>query len=123
MDLYQHDSATTFQFVRRGELGGDSVWNLEHAWTTAKSILAGKELVVDVSGITSADPSGVALLSRIRESGARLTAALPPASEEFLRTLGIPAAAPSGRRHIVTWRVRQALHEWIRDLRSAARST
>jgi ABC-type transporter Mla MlaB component len=96
MDMYQHDSATTFQFVLRGELADDSVWNLEHAWTTAKSILDGKELVVEVSGITSADSSGIALLSRMRESGARLTAALPPASEGVLRSLGLPVAAPSG---------------------------
>jgi ABC-type transporter Mla MlaB component len=97
MDLYQHYSATTFQFVLRGRLGGDGVRNLEHAWNTAKSILAGKELIVDVSGITDADPSGVALLSRMRESGARLTAALPPASEGVLRSLGLPVAAPDGR--------------------------
>jgi hypothetical protein len=97
MDMYQHYGPTMFQFVLRGELSGDGVRNLEHAWNTAKSILAGKELVVDISGITNADPLGVDLLSRMRESGARLTAALPPESEEFLRTFGIPAA-PGGRR-------------------------
>ena len=43
--------------------------HLERAWTTAKSILEGKELVVDVSGLTNVDPSGVDLLSRMRESG------------------------------------------------------
>jgi ABC-type transporter Mla MlaB component len=106
MDLYQHDSATMFQFVLRGELGGDSVGDLEHAWTTAKSILAGKELVVDVSGITNADPSGVNLLSRMRESGARLTAALPPASKGVLSSLGLPVAAPDGRHgRLRAWRL------------------
>jgi hypothetical protein len=106
MDLYQHDSATMFQFVIRGELAGESVSNLEHAWTTAKSILAGKELVVDVSGITNADPSEFDLLSRMRESGARLTAALPPASEGVLRSLGLPAAAPGGRYdRLRAWRL------------------
>lgn len=71
--------------------------HLERAWTTAKSILEGKELVVDVSGLTNVDPSGVDLLSRMRESGARLTVALPPESEEILRSLGAPVAAPGGR--------------------------
>jgi ABC-type transporter Mla MlaB component len=98
MDMYQHDSATMFQFVLRGELIGDRVQNLEHAWKTAKSILAGKELVVDISGLTNADPSGVDLLSRMRKSGARLTAALPPESEELLRSLGVPMTAPRGLR-------------------------
>ena len=96
MDMYQHDSAAEYQFVLRGELMGEGVRDLEHAWHTAESILAGKELVVDVSGITNADPPGVDLLSRMRESGARLTAALPPESEGFLRSLGVPVAAPRG---------------------------
>lgn len=98
MEMYQHDSATTFQFVLRGELIGDRVRDLEYAWNTAKSILAGKELVVDISGIMNADTAGVDLLSRMRESGARLSAALPPESEGFLRSLGVPAAAPRGLR-------------------------
>ena len=98
MDMYQHDSATMFQFVLRGELIGDGVQDLEHAWNTVKSILAGKELVVDISGITNADTAGVELLSRMRESGARLSAALPPESEAFLRSLGVPMAAPRGLR-------------------------
>jgi hypothetical protein len=101
MDLYQHDSAAMFRFVVRGELCGRAVQNLEQAWHTAMSTAAQKELVVDVSGITNADESGVELLSRMRESGARLTAALPPPSEGvlrgFLRSLGLPVAAPGGR--------------------------
>ena len=95
--MYQHDSPTMFQFVLRGELIGDRVQDLEHAWNTAESILAGKELVVEISGITNADRPGVDLLSRMRESGARLTSALPPDSVEFIRSMGITVAAP-GRR-------------------------
>jgi ABC-type transporter Mla MlaB component len=112
MDMYQHDSATMFQFVLQGDLIGDQVLELQHAWTTAKSILAGKELVVDISGMTNADPSGVDLLSRMRESGACLTAALPPASEEILRSLGVPVAAPRGWCHILVRRVRQGLQKY-----------
>lgn len=97
MEMYQHDSATMFRFVLHGNLAGAEVQELEHAWITATSILKGKELSVDVSGITDADELGVGLLSRMRESGARLTAALPPQSEDFLRSLGLPVATPSGR--------------------------
>ena len=96
MKMYQHDRAKAFQFVLHGDLVGEPVQELEHAWTTAKSILKGRELVVDVSGIAYADKLGVDLLARMRYSGARLTAALPRESEEFLRSLGLPAAAPSG---------------------------
>jgi anti-anti-sigma regulatory factor len=56
MNMYQHDGTTVFQFILRGELTGDRVRELEHAWTTAKSILGGKELIVDISGITNASP-------------------------------------------------------------------
>jgi hypothetical protein len=96
MEMYQHDSATMFRFVLHGNLAGDRVPELEHAWTTAKSILNGRDLMVDVSGITDADELGVDLLSRMRDSGARLAAPLPPASREFLRSLGVPVAAPVG---------------------------
>jgi hypothetical protein len=41
----------------------------------------------------------------MRESGARLTAALPPESEELLRSLGVPMAAPRGLRGS-TWTLR-----------------
>lgn len=72
MDMYQHDSAASFRFVLRGELAGNGVWQLEHAWHTAKSILAGKDLIVDISRITNTDLPGRELLHRMRESGARL---------------------------------------------------
>ena len=96
MEMYQHDCVTEFRFLLRGELTGGSVSELEHAWTTATSILNGRALAVDVSGLMNADESGVGLLFRMRDSGARLTAPLPPASEELLRFLGVPVAAPAG---------------------------
>ena len=94
MEIFQHDSATMFQFALQGELTGDGVRELEHAWTTARSILGTNALVVDISGIINADAAGVELLSRMRETGARLNAALPPESAEFIRSLGIPVAVP-----------------------------
>ena len=97
MEMYQHDSAAMFRFVLRGDLVDGQIQDLEHAWTTAKSTLQSKDLVVDVSGVTHADESGMDLLSRMRESGACLTAVLPPKSRGFLRSLGLSAAAPSGR--------------------------
>jgi hypothetical protein len=97
MDMYQHDSATMFRFVLRGDLAGPHVLEFEHAWTTARSVVQNRELVIDVSGISDADWRGRELLHRMRDSGARLTAAAPPQSEELLRSLGVPAAAPGGR--------------------------
>jgi hypothetical protein len=107
MDMYQHDGATMFRFVLRGELCGSWVAELGYAWTTAQSILGNKELVIDISGITSADASGLDLLSRMRESGARLAAPLPPASVDFVRSMGVTVAAPvRTRAHVLLtfWR-------------------
>ena len=103
-EMFQHDSAMMFRFVLQGELTGDGVKELEHAWTTARSILGTKTLVVEISGITSADAAGVELLFRMRETGARLNAALPPESAEFIRSMGIPVAAPV--RCSSTWTLR-----------------
>lgn len=98
MEIYQHDSGVMFLFVLRGELIGSRVGELEQAWSTARSILRGKELVVDVSGVTNADREGVELLSRMRESGARLSPALP-------REFELVSASTEPR-------VRQPGHSW-----------
>ena len=42
MEMFQHDSATMFRFALEGDLTGDGVQELEHAWTTARSILRDK---------------------------------------------------------------------------------
>lgn len=105
MQIYLHDRSAVFQFVLKGKLIGEWVPHLEHAWDTARSILAGKELVVDLSGMTGADSMGVALLSRMRESGARLTAAaIRPESEAFLTVLGVSAPRSSDGGGGWAWR-------------------
>ncbi|HVO78485.1 MAG TPA: STAS domain-containing protein [Candidatus Bathyarchaeia archaeon] len=104
MDLYQHDSAAMFRFVLRGDLSGTFVREFEQAWNTATSIATQKEIVVDLSGVTDADAAGVELLCRMRESGVRLTAELPPRSDAFLR-MGKAPAAPEAH-YFGRWAVR-----------------
>jgi len=118
MEMYQHDSAAMFRFVLRGDLTGDRVQELEHAWNAARSTLNARQLVVDVSGIRNADRCGTELLFRMKESGARLTATLPPASEDFLRSLGLSAAAPGSQSPLI--RLRQAFFHWLRAEDSVA---
>jgi ABC-type transporter Mla MlaB component len=101
LEVYQHDSPAMFRFVVSGDLSGDRVVELEHAWTAAKSILNGRQVVVDVSGIRKADDWGFSLLCRMRESGACLTAPQPPASQELVWSLGLPVALPRGRFTLV----------------------
>jgi ABC-type transporter Mla MlaB component len=118
MDLYQHDSAAMFRFVLRGDLSGMSVREFEQAWQTAASIATGKQIVVDLSDVTNADAAGLELLSRMRESGARLIAAPSARSEAFLRTgmlVGPPEAHHVGRwtvRLIHLWRALRVIGRW-----------
>lgn len=72
--------SSAFRFVLRGSLDGLWVRELEHAWISATSVLKAKELIIDVSGLTGADEHGLKLLSRMQESGARLTGGAPPGS-------------------------------------------
>ena len=112
MVMYLHDSSAMFCFVLQGELAGVSVRELEHAWTTAGSILSGRDLVVDISDLTNADPAGRQLLDHMRQSGARIIPALPaegfkaaaepvaayrPILGRFLRE----AARPTKLRHLL----------------------
>ena len=89
MDMYQHDSSKKFRFVLKGELGETGAQQLSWAWKTAKSILNGKELIVEVSEIRSAHPAALEVLSRMRDAGARIHAARPPECEGLLRFLDL----------------------------------
>jgi len=111
-----------FRFVLQGELTGDRVREFEHAWIAARSILGTKALVVEISGITNADAAGVELLSRMRETGARLHAALPPESAEFIRSLGIPVAAPVRSSHTWPQRLMRILRLPVKSTHFASRS-
>jgi hypothetical protein len=107
MDVYLHDSSTALRFVLRGELAGGGAQDLEHAWTTANSILGSRELVVDISAVTDADACGRELLSRMRQSGARVTARIGSCNHSKWRRLrdGICATSlrhlPGIRRRVV----------------------
>jgi ABC-type transporter Mla MlaB component len=106
MDIYQHDSADTFRFVLKGELAKIEVQQLQCAWETAKSILNGKDLIIE-SGVTKVNSAGVELLTRMRESGAQIIATRAPGCEDLLRFLDKPPAMPraNGRR---LWALRVA---------------
>jgi hypothetical protein len=89
MDLYQHDSPSTLRFVLRGSLEGRWVREFQQAWVTATSILKGREIVIDVSGMTGIDDNGLKLLSRIRDAGGRLSARALPELPGLAGVLGV----------------------------------
>lgn len=73
MTIYQHDERARFRFQLRGPLVAHAARELECSWQTALSILGGKDLVVDITGVTEVDDVGRKLLNRMRESGAHIT--------------------------------------------------
>jgi len=102
MILYQHDQAKTFRFVLVGELDGTSAHELQCAWETARSVLRGRELLVDLTQMTAAGPEGWGLLSRMKEAGARLLET-PAAANGHLhsprrgrRRFGLLSGSPRG---------------------------
>jgi hypothetical protein len=100
MRIYQHDSPTTFQIVLKGDLGEAAAQRVAWAWTTARSILAGKDLVVDVSAVTAVYPVGLELLLRMREHGAQIAAAHPLQCAELSDLLDRPAPVRMRNRPI-----------------------
>ena len=106
MQMYQHDSSNMFRIVLIGELGESGARELRWAWETAKSILRGKELSVDVSAVTKADLNAIHLLACMRESGARITAARQPECEELLRLFDNSAPAPPRESRKQRWAIR-----------------
>ena len=83
IDIYQHDSPETFRIVLKGDLSEAGTQQLRGAWETAKSILNRKELILEVSDVSAVHPAGVDLLSRMRESGFRISAARRMDCEEL----------------------------------------
>lgn len=102
MILYQHDQAKTFRFVLVGELDGTSAHELQCAWETARSVLRGRELLVDLTQMTTAGPEGRGLLSRMKEAGARLLETPVPANgharqqRRGMRRCGFLSDSPGG---------------------------
>lgn len=88
IQFYQHDGPSVFRFDIRGTLEGESVRDLEHAWISARSTTLEQTIVVDVSAISGIDSNGLRLLSRMRDSGARLWADREPALFAVASLLG-----------------------------------
>ncbi len=75
--FYLHDGAEVLTLRIIGPLTGSTTVELEQAWLTAQSTLAGRGLVVELGDHASADSGGLALLRRLATQGARFVTASP----------------------------------------------
>ncbi len=72
-----HDSPTVLRFQLEGKLVGPWVAELRHSWQTARSVQAGRQLVIDLTDVAFIDESGKQLLGELCERGAQFVAREP----------------------------------------------
>lgn len=75
LNYYLHDGPKAFRFELAGHLDQAGARRLDQDWRTASSVIGDRELVVDMTLVTSADEDGRALLVRWQAAGARFIAA------------------------------------------------
>lgn len=101
LQVYLHDGVSALTFVLAGTLDHTTTLELEHSWTTARSILRGRPLRVDLARLSSVDPAGTELLARMSQDGAQLLTATDPMDAVAARASGRPprllSAPPMGR--------------------------
>jgi ABC-type transporter Mla MlaB component len=96
--FYIHDGAQALTLQITGELTEGAALELEQTWLTARSTLAGRQLLVDLGNAISVDTGGQTVLRRLARHGARFITASQlsePLAEEVSRRT--PEPLPSQR--------------------------
>ena len=73
--FYVHDGAQALTLRTIGVLTKGAAADLEQTWLTACSTLAGRDLLIDLSDVTSVDDGGQPVLRRFAEHGGRFITA------------------------------------------------
>jgi hypothetical protein len=73
--FYIHDGAQALTLQITGDLTQGAAHEFEQTWLTARSTLAGRELLVDLGNAISVDDGGQAVLRRLAVEGARFITA------------------------------------------------
>jgi hypothetical protein len=75
VSFYIHDGAQALILQISGALTQGAAAELEQTWITARSTLAGRELLVDLGDVISVDADGQTVLRRLAGHGARFITA------------------------------------------------
>ena len=73
--FYIHDGAEALIFQISGPLTKEAAGELEQTWLTARSTLAGRELLIDLGSAATVDNDGQTVLRRLAGEGARFITA------------------------------------------------
>ncbi len=88
MKIYLHDNSSGFRLCLFGDLNQPAAAELERCWRAALTIVDGRKVVVDGTGLTSVQEDGLRLLARMTFSGVRVTADRLSSGERLLESLG-----------------------------------
>jgi hypothetical protein len=97
LEYYLHDEADTLRIQIVGDLSGAGVGSIEHALRTAKSILAGRPIVVGLTAVADADDDGRRLLLSWHRCGARIIARSMDSRTLAESVLGPPVPMPPAK--------------------------
>jgi ABC-type transporter Mla MlaB component len=100
---YMHDGPAAFSFELAGGLSRDGARELEQAWRTASSVRGGRDLIIDLSYVTSIDEAGRALLSKWHAEGARLVAISAEAKSRVQAMTDRPILVQAAYPRVSTW--------------------
>ena len=104
LTYYLHDESAAFRFQLAGDLSQESVLDLDQACETASSTFRGRDVIVDLTGVSSIDTAGRELLDRWRKFDARFTVATSEAMARLEPVTGAP---------ITFVETKSAGHEWL----------
>lgn len=94
LDYYLHDGADALRIEIVGNLSGAGVCSIEHAWRTANSVLASRDIVIGLTAAAEADDDGRRLLLTWHRSGARIIARSVDSRTLAESIVGPPVAMP-----------------------------
>jgi len=82
---YIHDSIDSFRLQLHGSLGAEDIKELQGCWNTAKSTLAGRKLILDITGLQQIDESGNGWIAAMAAEGASILEPLPASRAKTAR--------------------------------------
>jgi anti-anti-sigma regulatory factor len=98
LSYYIHDEVAAFRLQLAGDLSRQAAADLDQVRRTAFSVLGGRPLVVDLTGIESIDAEGCDLLDRWHTLGAHFVVTARKAVARIRSMTGVPLRIPEVRR-------------------------
>jgi anti-anti-sigma regulatory factor len=74
LKITTHSSDDTTRITLEGRLAGPWISELERCWRESEQSAGGRQVVVDLTGVTFVEQDGKALLTRMYQAGAELLA-------------------------------------------------